>query len=121
MSNIEGDVIVFHANGKKYVCRPTLAAADAISRAFGGYQPAFEKVQALDFASICAVLLAGQRLKGQQSEDARENFFREGVSSLAVSAMEFLNLLAHGGKKPVAATDDDEDEAPASDADEGNA
>lgn len=82
-------------NGNAVTLRPTLAVAKAVNALGGGFQGAIFKIGALDFEMYAGIVAAGI---GKKVSEVEDDVFREGLITLTVPLVEFVTLLASGGK-----------------------
>lgn len=100
--------------GETLVLRPTLQAGLSISRQAGGVRGAIDKVIAMDFDTIVAVIRHGigpEEAKRVKNLDRLiyENGLMDSQGEVLGKCSEFLFNLARGGK-PQSETDDDGEE-----------
>lgn len=87
--------------GKEYFLRPTLRAAIAVSRRFGGFIAAFQKVGALDLEAAVQIVAAGLDKRDPDDIEAIERqVFEHGVSLLVEPLGRFVEILSNGGREP---------------------
>jgi hypothetical protein len=79
------------------VLRPTLKAAQALSRRSGGFSELVNEVARFDLDAVTAVVAMGL---DRQPKDVAEAVWRTGVSELAGPVIEFIGILANGGRRP---------------------
>ena len=101
-----GDVEVKIGN-KKVVLKPTLKAAIHLSTRPGGLADIVQRCAALDFEAICDVIIVGGGL--EVTETTKENIFRAGIMKMSIPCIEYINLLANGGR-PI--SDEKDEDAP---------
>lgn len=82
-------------DGEDVVLRPTLKAAQTISRQTGGIIGAIEAVSRFDFDVLASVIALGL---DRPVKDVVDDVWRTGVSELAPRAIKFLGILANGGR-----------------------
>lgn len=88
-------------DGDTVVLRPSLRAAQAISRANGGVMEAVAKVQRFDLDTITSVIALGMGSTGtnrRELEDLAEKVYDTGVMDLAAPVIKFLSIIANGGR-----------------------
>ena len=106
--------------GKEHVLEPTLEACIEISQTAGGIQGAVQRLNQLNFETICAVIGAGIRIDGkglngrQREELLPKSIYETGLIAVAATAIDFCHVVANGGRLP---SDDPDDEV--EDGDEG--
>ncbi|BBK31517.1 hypothetical protein EDC65_0320 [Stella humosa] len=94
------DAIVVTLDGAQHVLHPSLTAALAISRAFGGLVAAREAILRFDLDAIETVILVGMatpaegRLRGMESAIYRSGFNADLIGPL----VEFIGALMNGGR-----------------------
>lgn len=87
--------------GTRHVLEPTLGAATRISRAFGGFRAAQQKLLDGDFDSFVTVIQFGLGLRTEEEAKAmklRDKVFRTGTSMLVLPLVEYVLTLANGGR-----------------------
>ena len=94
--------------------RPSLKAATAICRQYGGYFGAMQAIAALDLNAFLFVGQQGFSKKNISSSDLDEAIYGEGINKLIDPFIRYLRILQNGGKEPVEDGDDDQQD------DEGN-
>lgn len=98
---------------------PTLGAATRISRAFGGFQAAHQKLLASDLDAFVTVIQHGLGLKTEaETKGLREKVWSAGISSLMLPLVEFVSILANGGRPIEEATTEDEGKSKGNDPDD---
>jgi hypothetical protein len=76
-----------------------LAAAKGISRHFGGFQTALNKMAGGDLEAFIAVVRFGMNIKSEaETRRIEELVFRAGVLRLTAPLTEFVLVCANGGK-----------------------
>lgn len=80
---------------EEVVLKPTLKAAQAISRQNGGIMSAVERVTRFDLEAITSVVALGL---GREAKDVAEAVWRTGCSTLAPHVIKYLGMLANGGR-----------------------
>jgi hypothetical protein len=96
-----GDVLVEFGDDI-LTLRPTLQAAIKLSNAEGGLAGLVNRCVQLQFESIFDVLVVGSGMT--VDADTKQKVFEVGLINLHGSCIEFLNLLANGGR-PIGDTD----------------
>lgn len=95
----DGELRVMLDNDDSIVLTANLRAAKAISRHFGGFQAALNKMAAGDLEAFIAVVRFGV---GEINEHAarrlEERVFQAGVLRLTAPLTEFVLICANGGK-----------------------
>ncbi len=116
MSKLTSSNVVITLNGDDVTLKPTPRAALAISSHFGGYRQAIEKLATMDLAAATTVVAQGAGIKGEAAKGLSEKVYRAGLSNLTPDLIEYVAILANGGRRPdeAASSGDDEDD------DEGN-
>lgn len=93
-----------------YVLKPTLAAASAIAREYGGVMPALQRVRSLDIDAIVRIVCLGinpKMSKGGQ-EHVGEKVFAAGLMGLVGPVGEYLlGLSDPTGRQSAKAPDGD--------------
>lgn len=82
-------------DGEKVVLRPTLRAAQAISRQEGGIMAAVQALSKLDIDALTGVIAFGL---GKEPKDVADAVWRTGAADLTPPAARFLTILANGGR-----------------------
>ncbi len=81
--------------GETVTLRPTLKAAQTISRQGGGIMGAVDRVTRFDLDALTAVVASGL---DKPAKDVAESVWRAGCSTLAPSVIKYLGMLANGGR-----------------------
>ena len=97
-----GDVPI-EVGGATYVLRPTLEAALAISRQFGGIREAMSRVNSLDLDAVVSVIRAGMgTAEARKIKNLEAVIWGGGLLSgngeLILGCVNFLIYLANGGR-----------------------
>lgn len=96
-------------DGAPYTLRPTLEACDRIAKIGGGLSAAVARCSNLDFDSICEVIGAGLGASSaSQKKQIKELVYKAGIFSVAPSAIDFIHIVANGGRPPI--LDEEEDD-----------
>lgn len=82
-------------DGEAVTLKPTLKAAQTLSRQTDGLMGAIERVTRFDLDTITSVVALGS---GREVKDVADAVWRTGVSDLAPAAIKFLGILANGGR-----------------------
>lgn len=87
--------VAISLDDEEAVLRPTLKAAQAISRQNGGIMSAVERVTRFDLETITSVVALGT---GRETKEVAEAVWRTGCSTLAPHVIRYLGILANGGR-----------------------
>ncbi|WP_427023041.1 hypothetical protein ACP4J4_10390 [Aureimonas ureilytica] len=103
--------------GETYNLRPTLKAANAVSRQYGGFVGAFNALQMLNLEVATFIVRTGTNMKKADggsisTEDLNDKVWRAGVGKLTAPLARYVAILQNGGKDP---DESNEDEAEGSD------
>jgi hypothetical protein len=99
-----GDVPVI-LDGRELLLKPSLDACIQISR-MGAINDVFARLRAMHFETICQVIGIGLGANPRQREkDIPEAVYNAGIFAISAVAMEFVHVIANGGRRE----DDDED------------
>jgi hypothetical protein len=101
--------ITINLDGEQLVLRPSLLAAQQLSRAAGGFVELNNRISKLDFDTIVSVVALGLGYGAgttRQPQNLEERVWRTGLAELAVPCVQFVTLLANGGR-PLAEAHDD--------------
>lgn len=99
--------------GKSFELVPSLGACIEISGQSGGINGAVQRCLQLNFETICAVIgagieVGGKRLNPRQREDMLpQAIYEAGLIAISAICVDFLHIVANGGRMP---SDDEEDE-----------
>jgi hypothetical protein len=95
----EGDVEIT-LNGQTLVLRPTLRAMNAISSSNGGLNKVRQMLVDQEFSTVVSVIMHGANLAGQRdAKELPEAVYRNGLDApLLVSLINYVAILANGGK-----------------------
>jgi hypothetical protein len=95
---VDGEIDVPFAD-EKIRLTANLFAAKGISRHFGGFQQAMNKVGAGDLEAFIAVVRYGLGIRSDaEAKLIEERVFRAGVLRLTAPLTEYVLILANGGK-----------------------
>lgn len=89
-----GDVEI-ELDGEKVTLRPTLKAAQIISRQAGGIIGAIQALRSLDIDALTGIVAAGL---GKSVKDVEDAVWRRGVADLTPMATRYVTNLANGGR-----------------------
>lgn len=89
------DVVI---DGTTYTLRPSLAAAQTLSRAFGGLSPLLDRLRNADLDAYVAVVVQGAGLERRDAKAMPEAIWSHGVQSLMNPCTEFVLILVNGGR-----------------------
>jgi hypothetical protein len=81
------------------VLRPTLGAAQFLSRQGGGLMGAVQRCGQYDMDTVVLVIAQGLGL-GTGSKDLPAKIFEAGMHAMVPKAIRFLNTLSNGGRPP---------------------
>lgn len=98
-------------DGEAVTLRPTLQAAQAISRQSGGIIGAVNAVGRFEFDVIVAVVTLGLGLTGNEAKEVPGRVWRTGLSDLIGPVSTYLTILANGGR-PVSTGGEEDTENP---------
>ena len=97
-----GDVSVL-LDGEMVTLRPTLRAAQTISRQAGGIVTCMQTVGKFDFDTIVMVVAQGiRKVKPNEITEVAEQVYRTGLTDLVPKLIEYLTNLANGGRPATA-------------------
>lgn len=85
-------------DGETVVLRPSLMAAQAISRQSGGISSAVRAVGNYDFDVIVSVVALGLGATGQDAKSIPEKVWRTGLTDLVGPVSTYLTIIANGGR-----------------------
>ena len=87
--------------GEERFLRPTLRAAIAVNRRFGGFVGAFQKIGALDLEAAVHIVAAGLDRRDPDDLKALErDVFEHGVALLVEPLSRYVEILSNGGREP---------------------
>jgi len=87
-------------DGVTRVLLPTPNAALRISRHFGGFKAARDRLLAEDLDAYVAVIRYGCGIKEAEAKGLEEKVFAAGLTNLFVPLLEYIGVLISGGKLP---------------------
>lgn len=90
--------VTIHLDGEDVVLRPTLKAAQNISRAKGGIMAMVEAVSRFDLDAMVTVIAQGIGAEGREARELPERVFTSGQADLVAPLINFLSILANGGR-----------------------
>jgi hypothetical protein len=96
------------------ILKPSIEAALAVSRKYGGIREAADRVERFDVEAIIAVIAAGAGLAENGMKKLPGAVFETGIMALGVPVTRFLVALANGGR-PARPNEPDEDQDPSLD------
>lgn len=117
---VGGGGIEIELDGRRHVLIPSLEACIEISRASGGISGTVQRLQLLNFETICMVVGSGLQMNGKALNPRQRDdlvpgaVYRAGLTEIAPICINFCRAIANGGRLP-----DDDDKAEAEDEDEG--
>ncbi|TPN26629.1 hypothetical protein FKO01_25485 [Mesorhizobium sp. B2-3-3] len=85
-------------DGDTVVLRPSLMAAQAISRQSGGISSAVRAVGNYDFDVIVSVVTLGLGLTGNEAKEVPNRVYRTGLTDLVGPVSTYLTIIANGGR-----------------------
>lgn len=90
--------ITITLDGKELELVPSLRACIDISNMAGGLNAAAQRCMALDFQTVCQIIIAGRSLNPVQAKKVGEAVYKTGVIALAQSCIDFINVVSNGGR-----------------------
>lgn len=100
-------------DGEDYTLKPSLRAAQTLSRQAGGLIAALEAVGRLDLDAMVSVIALGIGAEGAEAKALAEKVWRTGVADVSAPVTRFISIIANGGRPPEA-TGGEEDADPRS-------
>jgi hypothetical protein len=97
----------FELDGKQVTLKPTLRAAQAISRQAGGIGGALDAVSRMDVDVITSLVALGL---GKEPKDVAEKVWRTGYPKVSPHVIKFLSIIANGGRAPAEGGEESEGE-----------
>lgn len=99
-ASIGGGDLKIEIDGDEVTLRATVGAGLAISRLGqgGGLSSVYQKLNAWDFDTILAVIVAG--MGGKNPKELQGRVFKTGLFQLAPLCIEFVTIIANGGARP---------------------
>lgn len=103
---INGGRISITMEGRETFLEPTLEACVEISQIAGGLTAAVARCQQMDFETICRVIGAGIIVNGKRlspnvrQKELPKSIYEAGLFYTSGKAIEFIRLVANGGKLP---------------------
>ncbi|PSJ60744.1 hypothetical protein [Pseudaminobacter soli (ex Li et al. 2025)] len=95
-------------DGETVTLRPSLQAAQTISRQAGGISSALSAVGRFEFDTIVTVVTLGLGLTGNDAKEVPGRVYRTGLSDLIAPLSIYLANIANGGR-PAAGGEEDQD------------
>lgn len=102
--NVEIDIA-----GNIYTLRPTLKAAQGVSRRFDGITGAYARIAAGDLDAITAIVNFGLGYEGKDATRMESEVFEAGITDMIAPVSRFISVLANGGRPPVEGGEEDSD------------
>lgn len=94
-------------DGEAVTLRPTLRAAQTISKQAGGILAAVQAVGRFDFDTVVSVVALGlNKTTPRDQQDIAEKVYETGLSDLVEPVTNFLAILANGGRPVMKAPDE---------------
>lgn len=97
------DITILDLN---YTLKPTLYAAKAISKEFGGGLGAINRISQFDLEAITKIISVGLGLtatgekKFAEEKGLETSVYETGVMELAAPCIRFIHVILNGGKSP---------------------
>ena len=99
MSRITAGEVEVSVNGKDYVLKPTLRAAQLISRNFGGYAQARAQLASETLEAATYILRVGSGLPDKELKDLDDQVWKNGMTAeLILPLMRYVAVLGNGGR-----------------------
>lgn len=96
-------------DGQEVILRPTLRAAQTLSKQNGGLMAAVNAVARFDIEVMTSVIALGLDIrKPAEINDMAEKVYSTGMADLVEPVTQYLSILANGGR-PVTGGEGDED------------
>lgn len=113
MTSIGAGDVQFVLDGETVTLRPTLRAAQALSKQSGGLMSAVQAVGRLDIEVITSVIAMGLNITTpREVSGLAERVWSTGVVDLVEPVTRFLGILANGGRPVEASAGGEEDTGP---------
>jgi hypothetical protein len=95
----DSDTVTIRLGEEEAVLTPSLAAAQAVNRRFGGFTAAYERVARADFDDIAFIVAQGVGRVGPVGlRETAEKVYAAGIVTLAGPVSQYLSLLLNGGR-----------------------
>ena len=108
MSIGSGNVTIV-LDGEEVVLKPSLKAAQTISKTSGGIIPAINAIGRFDLETMVTVIALGLGKTGTRDlQDLAEKVYSTGITELVEPVTQFLTIVANGGR-PVSGGEGDQD------------
>lgn len=98
-------------DGKAMQLKPSLDACIRISKIAGGLNAAIVRCRNLDFDTICEVVQIGLGINPVMAKKIPEAVYRQGTIDLAGACIDFVHVVANGGRALPPDDEEDKDEA----------
>lgn len=109
-SSLGAGNVVITLDGEETVLRPSLKAAQTISKQSGGIIAAVQAVSRFDFETIVSVIALGTGVsQAREVQALAEKVYSSGLTDLVEPVTRFLTIVANGGR-PVAAGGEGEED-----------
>ena len=105
-----GDVRI-ELDGKELVLRSSLEACIKISGLAGGMHAAIQRCAALNFETIAEIIGVGLGANPNQMKQVREGVYRTGLIALHGKCIDFVHIVANGGRPLPEDTEDRDTDA----------
>jgi hypothetical protein len=100
--------VTIKLNGEPVTLKCTMRACEQVDAVFGDFPTAMNKIGSMSFASFVAIVAIGL---GKKQAEVKDDVFATGMPPLVDPLLEYLGLLANGGRPPEARKDDAPGEA----------
>lgn len=114
---IGGGYVELELDGKPCRLVPSLAACLEISKVGGGLSGADQRVRALHFETICAIIGAGLEINGEKLNPKQRQdllpkaIYEAGVFAMMAKCIEFIAIVGNGGRAIPDLGDEGEEQA----------
>lgn len=95
-----GDVVITLA-GKEHTMVPSLQACMAISKIAGGAQNVISQCMALNFDTICEIVVIGTGYTSlKERRMVQEAIYETGTIAILAECVQFVRIVNNGGRSP---------------------
>lgn len=94
-------------DGSKVTLKPTIKAAQGISRQYGGFIAAIGELNKFNLDALTQVVAFGLN---KEPNDIADRVWRTGAAQMTPHAIRYISILMNGGR-PIEASKEDEEEA----------
>jgi hypothetical protein len=101
-SKINGGEVILSLSGEEVALVPSIGAALSLSKQYGGLRNCMMRILDFDIETILNVVYAGANVtSAKKREEISQALFEAGMDVITLKVIDYVNMLANGGKLPV--------------------